>query len=80
MEKENVIKCGSNSDSPEALEKKCMKEADKLLPLIKVENKNIEVPCWTNGPGVPELIGVICFKKDAEGNVIYEFDDTGSTL
>lgn len=80
MEKEFVINCGKNSDSLEKLESLCVAEADKLLPSIKVSVEKVTIPCWTEGPGFSELIGVIHFKKDANGNVVYEFDNSESTL
>lgn len=80
MEEELVIKCGKNSDSLEKLEALCKAEAEKLLPSIEVKDEKISVACWTNDPGFAELIGVVYFKKDANGNVVYEFDDSESTL
>lgn len=77
---ELVIKCGKNSDSLEKLEELCKAEAEKILPTIAIKDGDISVPCWTDGPGFAELIGVVHFKKDANGNVIYEFDDSESTL
>lgn len=80
MEEELVIKCGKNSDSLEKLEALCKAEAEKLLPSIEVKDEKVSVVCWTDGPGFAELIGVVYFKKDANGNVVYEFDDSESTL
>ena len=80
MEKELTINCGKNSDSSEKLERLCKAEAEKLLPSIEVKSDVVTVPCWTDGPGFAELIGVINFKKDENGTVIYEFDDSMSTL
>lgn len=80
MEEELVIKCGRNSDSLEKLEALCRTEAEKLLPSLKIKDEEVEVPCWTSGPGFAELIGVIYFKKDINGSVVYEFDDSESTL
>lgn len=80
MEKGHVIKCGKNSDSLKKLEAMCKAEAEKLLPSIEVKDEKVSVACWTNGPGFAELIGVVYFEKDANGNVIYEFDDSESTL
>lgn len=80
MEKELVIKCGRNSDTLEKLEALCKEEAERLMPSIEVKDNKVEVPCWTDGPGFPELIGVICFKKDVNGKLVYEFDDSESTL
>lgn len=77
MEEELVIKCGKNSDSLETLEALCKIEAEKLLVSI---NEEVSVPCWTKGPGFPELIGEIHFKKAANGNMSFEFDDSESTL
>lgn len=80
MENELVIRCGNNSDSLEKLEVMCKAEAEKLLPSIVIKDVIVKVPCWTDGLGASELIGVICFKKDANGNVVYEFDNSESTL
>lgn len=77
---ELVIKCEKNSDSLEKLEELCKAEAEKLLPTIEIDNEGISVPCWTDGPGFTELIGVVYFRKDANGNIYYEFDDSESTL
>mgnify|MGYP007101829836 CR=1 FL=1 len=80
MEKELVIKCGKNSDSLEMLEALCKAEAEILLPTIEIKDEKIAVPCWTDGPGFAELIGVVNFSKDANGNVVYDFDNSESTL
>lgn len=80
MEKELVIRCGKSSDGLEKLVELCKAEAEKLLPTIEITNEKISVPCWTDGPGFAELIGVVYFKKNADGNVIFEFDDSESTL
>jgi hypothetical protein len=80
MEEELVIKCGKNTDSLEKLETMCKAEAEKLLPSIEVKDEEVSVACMTNGPGFAELIGVVYFTKDANGNVVYEFDDSESTL
>ncbi len=80
MEKELVIKCGKNSDSLEKLEALCKAKAEKLLPSIEVKDKKVSVACWTDGPGFSELIGVVYFMKDENGNVFYEFDNSESTL
>lgn len=80
MENKLVIKCGKNSDGLEKLVELCKAEAEKLLPTIEITNEKISVPCWTDDPGFAELIGVVCLKKNADGNVIYEFDDSESTL
>ena len=52
----------------------------KITCLATHKHEKISVPCWTDNPGFAELIGVVCFKKNADGNVIYEFDDSESTL
>lgn len=75
-----VIKCGKNSDSLEKLKELCKAEAEKLLPTIEVENGSISVSCWTDGAGIAELIGVVYFRKDANGKIYYEFEDSESTL
>lgn len=80
MKRDFAIKCGMNYDSLEKLEALCKAEAEKLLLSIEIKDENISVPCWTEGPGFAELIGVIYFKRDANGNVVYEFDDSESTL
>ncbi|MBR6445366.1 MAG: hypothetical protein IKS94_02885 [Prevotella sp.] len=61
MEKELIIKCGKNSNSSEELRALCLAEAEILLPDIKIENGKVSVPCWTDGPGFAELIGVALF-------------------
>lgn len=80
MKEELVIKCGKNSESLENLEKLCKAEAEKLLPSIEIHDERVGVPCWTKEPGAAELIGVIYFMKDPNGNVSYEFDNSETTL
>lgn len=80
MEKELIIKCGQNSDSLEKLETLCLAEAEKLLPAIEIMSEKVSVPCWTNEPGFAELIGVVNYSKDSNGNIVYEFDTSESTL
>ncbi len=80
MEKELFIKCGKNSDSLEKLEKLCLVEAERLLPSIELKNGKASVPCWTDEPEVAELIGVINYSKDNNGNVVYEIDCSETTL
>lgn len=84
MEKGNqrqsiVIKCGNTTDSFEKLEELCKKEAEKLSKTIKVdEHETISVPCWTKD--IPELIGVVYFKTDNTGSVMYYLDFSETTL
>lgn len=80
MEKELIIKCGKNSNSSEELRALCLAEAEILLPDIKIENGKVSVPCWTDGPGFAELIGVVNYSKDSNGNVVYELDCSETTL
>lgn len=80
MEKELIIKCGQNSDSLEKLETLCLAEAEKLLPAIEIMSEKVSVPCWTNELGFAELIGVVNYSKDSNGNIVYEFDTSESTL
>lgn len=80
MEKELIIKCGRNFNSSEELKALCLAEAEILLPAIKIENGKVSVPCWTDGPEATELIGVINYSKDNNGNVVYELDCSETTL
>ena len=84
MEKNNYvndisIKCGKVSDSFETLEKLCNAEADRLSKTIEIpDNTTVRVPFWTKD--FPELICIGYFKKDENGNVSYQLDDSESTL
>lgn len=75
------IHCGKNSDSFEKLEKLCNAEAIKLIEKLHIpEGSVICVPCWTEGPGFSELIGIEKFCKDENGNIKYGLDISETTL
>ena len=73
------IQLGLKSDKPEYLLSLVINEAKRMcstLDLAVGEKK--EIPFWTNL--FPELIAVVTFEKKSTGEIIYEIDDTQSTL
>lgn len=75
----DAIHIGKPSDSYDYLLALCKKEAEKLSKVINIsDGEQLEVPCWTNFPG--ELICVITFKKDNNGDVVFTIDESQSTL
>lgn len=73
------IHLGKNSDSFEYLQSLSEKEAKNMcltLDLAKGEKK--EVVFWTDG--IPELIAIVTFEKQTNGDVVYNIDYSKSTL
>jgi len=73
------IVCGNVYDGFDTLIGLCEAKAKELCSTLEMSsNQTIEIPFWTSD--IPELICVGRFSKSAEGNVIYELDDTLTTL
>lgn len=73
------IKCGKVSDSLEVLKSICMEKSEELKAQMKETNQSeVTVAFWTED--YPELICVAKFKKDNNGNIVYELDFSESTL
>lgn len=81
QQNEIVVKCGKTTDNMEKLAKLCEQEAEKLLAIIEVpEKETVSVPFWAPEPGFPELICIGKFRRDNKGKIVYDLDFSESVL
>ena len=77
-EKINVI-CGKNTDSFESLKAMCVEKSKELKSQIEIPiESSVEIAFWTDG--IPELICNGDFRRNENGEVVYELDFSQTTL
>lgn len=78
-QEEIKVRCGKESDSLETLMELCNNKAEELKKTIDLQEQDeVTVSFWTED--FPELICVGTFRKIESGEIVYDLDDSESTL
>lgn len=78
-QEEIKVRCGKESDSLETLMELCKNQAEELKKTIDLQEQDeVTVSFWTED--FPELICVGTFRKTESGEIVYDLDDSESTL